>query len=653
MLNDYGTEVVSLADLFRSEPIRFYSQSPRVYGPPIGAILARYLDGAISASILYFPPGRYVLEGPAGRRYVVPKGIQLFFAADAILRVEDGVTLVVQGTIRAGNQQIFGFSRSETELTGVEGGVVYTVPTSVTTWPLYDGAGQVVIESDDMPLVRPEWWGASTFDAGYELGNAGTTARVRAVDSSDAFQGAIAAACTGRVGRAALPIVVSGAYQFVRAVEVRAPVGADGKPVAVCLVIRGGTGAGGGLASLFRFRSPIVEPLVTEAAAGLGSSDALARTDREATRLGGGVLLRLHPGVEFDLQNLILESGYEVPGCVEILCDADERGQRRGLLRRVTVRGGTESQLRVKQSTVERAVKRRQFVFDTGALTSLPGILSRSALRLDAGPGVLLHVTDTAMATGNLPLTASVPQQLPANASYHATCHLAGGSVLLDSLLFHQSTGPRPSRATTELSDLDQPDGQDVFLGAPPEGGRWGTHLTMVQCESQSWWLLSRDSRLARGRNVVLLGVSHGNVNWAFKEGKGRLWYSTIGDQSSPNAVRWQVWTGRSRHEGYMHTELPESPPSIVWRHGGDESDRGRCVLVGCRLGSVVVTDAPSSIVDVGTVFLAQEPNPSLYLRPEARPTRPSYQYTESRMGSLDAAVPHLVPILEEQASRP
>jgi len=62
MLEDYGSELLNvLADI--SAANRDYSRSPNAYGLPIGSAIEAVRPG----TILYFPPGRYLLPARAGR----------------------------------------------------------------------------------------------------------------------------------------------------------------------------------------------------------------------------------------------------------------------------------------------------------------------------------------------------------------------------------------------------------------------------------------------------------------------------------------------------------------------------------------------------------------------------------------------------------
>lgn len=88
---------------------------------------------------------------------------------------------------------------------------------------------------------------------------------------------------------------------------------------------------------------------------------------------------------------------------------------------------------------------------------------------------------------------------------HRAGVRLRGASLLIRGVSFHLSEGPHPSRTDWETS----PDGQDVWLDAR---GSERPHLTMMHCDSQSWWLLGGLRARAAGA-VCLLNVGAGDVN--------------------------------------------------------------------------------------------------------------------------------------------
>jgi len=607
MLYDYGLELDNVLNSVPDDERR-EAALLRSFGLLISSVF-RGLSPT-SRKILYFPPGRYVLSrtGVAAETFTCPKGVELFFANEAILRVGPGVTLVIEGTIRAGIQQIFGFNREEVPFLYRNGRTAFPTPPEMTTWPIGDvteldgrrvPCGRVVIVSDNVPLVRPEWWGSLTWDQ-EGRGGASPTFPLAGYDCKEAFLGAIDAACLGRVGRAPIPIVMTGLYQFGRAVEVRCPVH-DGRLMPVSLVMRGSAGLSG-------FPSMIRMP-------GTPGEDRLPE-----------VLLRIHPGVDFDFQDLHLKAADEVEGVLDVICSPDDPPGRRGCLRRVTIGGGLEYQMRVTE--FGRSTARRQFVIDGCYFVPVPSIAVRNGIRMDVGPGVMLRLSNSGMGSSDFVETLEITDQ----ARFLAICHLTGGSALLDSLLFHQALGPRPSRD----DDLGRPDGQDIFVGAPTVKDRPATQLTVLQCESQGWWMLGRDPAVSYAHQTVLIGCSHTTVVWHLPANVRRrnAWAAPYGVA----AIRENAGAGLG------------IPPSVVWL-----GSTGQCVFIGCRFRDSVVLNDPSSIVDVATVFKRGDGTDlrRTFLAPARVPRRatgyapltdvpPSDTYFDN-----DRRLPHLVPILE------
>lgn len=70
--------------------------------------------------VFYLPPGRYLLprlpprpnDSPDGHTvYELPANVQLYVCIGALIRPDEGVDLVIRGSIRAGLYQIFGYDR--------------------------------------------------------------------------------------------------------------------------------------------------------------------------------------------------------------------------------------------------------------------------------------------------------------------------------------------------------------------------------------------------------------------------------------------------------------------------------------------------------------------------------------------------------------
>lgn len=676
---DYGDEFQSILAF-----VRRGDQDQSLRTNPTGLDVSAAFESLIarrSPTIIYFPPGHYVLGVSPDRTatYHCGKHVQLFFANNALLQIGNGVTLVVDGSLRAGSYQIFGRNRSQRSRFPLEEG---GVPRPIT-WSLHPLAGRVVITSDLIPCVRPEWWGALPVSPALIQNE---DADPTTFDSSEALQAAIDVAAAGRAGRAPLPVLLGGPYQCCQTLEARrAPPRSEEstrvdpkhpelggfrvlskEPVApVTLILRGkagiGTG-GGGAASIVRTRSRQAE---AEFLATHGTPEAHP------------ALLRMGPGVDFEIQdvNLRVEDKQldatlpaadptgRIESCVEVRCDATERSGRRGLLRRTTLSGTALHQLRVIEegeltTDADAAAIRRQFVLDSCSLAATDNRRGGYLLRAEAGEGVMLHVSDTVLRT---PIVPASVLALPSDATFL----LAGASVLVEAALFHRNSGPRPSnalRGDRRTPDFARPDGQDFYLDRPLRA-RVGTHLTVMQCESQSWWFLGRHPAIDRAHNTVLVGVTHSNVNWQYDEQvRGFLFTAPVppdsGRELEPNPEAARFLAGHPVDESgrpIVATQVPPSarpgsPPSVVWFGEG-----GHCVLSGCAFGDSIVTDQASSIFDVGTIFRIATVGElrTLFRRPDQILTWPNYRNPSVLLGdALDERIARLVPIGGDTTAR-
>lgn len=580
------------------------------YGPSVSSIVQEFVES--SASILYFPAGRYRLaalpdesQGGVYTEFVIPSGRQLWFASGAVLRIDEGVTLRITGSIRAGNCQIFGFDRGQYEwpLRGDPSPPRY----GAFTAPL----GTVVFDGDEVPLVRPEWWGAYARQDGTDIAGSNFY-----FDSSDALQAAINAACVTRAGRSSIPIEVSGVYRCSRTLQVVSP---NPSALSVCLVMRG-TSALGGYPTLARLYDPGLEPPISSV-----DPDGLVPS-RSALYLG--------PGADFEIEGMEFVGGTgadDAHGCIEIACSARESLPRRGILRRVTLVGGNLFTVRITESGT--APVRRQFVIDGCKLLPTSSASSTYGIWLRASHRVMFRLSNTVTGNSTLPAFANNPldpsNPLPINRSLDpsATMLLEGGSVLVDACQFQNAIGPRPSQV---LPNYDVPDGQEIFLRAPIGPDRSGTHLTCLHCESQGWWFLGRDSHTTDARSVVLINVAQNNSNWGLRDNRIR-------------AEGWGAILADNRN--------PASPPAIVWN--GSE---GKLVLLSCRFTFTgVATTAPGAIVDVATAFLITQPPNRMdqtYLYRQGgiaqRPTFVDPAISGGSVTDLSSTVLHLVPIVAQ-----
>ncbi len=551
--DDFGSEFVNVRD-------RVFEFNPAIDIGDIdslGGDVGGFFDGPLatlfrtqSSLILYFAPGRYRLplrpgemrDGEPYSRYDFPEHVQLFFASGALLRPNANVEVIIRGSIRADKQQIFGYDRAVVLPPGVWG---------VNTAPL----GRILLWSRLIPEVYPEWWGAFGPPATLTDFNAR-----RGYDSSDAIQAALDAACVHRddprtgIRRPALPVVLSDSYQCNSTLVVECPEGTDD----LCLILRGSVGLapGDGARSITRVRD-------TVGAAG--------------PPLGGGewddCVLRLGPGVHFDFQDLFFitpAGGATVDGCLDLVGDLKRPRPRRGLLRRCSLVSGLRFGLRVTEPN-EAALQ--HIVLDSVVLGPMNvEYLTVAALRLHGPAGLMVNLDGGLMGTGILDAHLSLPAE-------SAAIVQEGASLLVKATQFHNGNGPRPSRlrpGTNEV-DLTVPDGQEVFLGrSPGETQALAAQFTAVQTESQGWWFLSRP--FEGSEQVVLLAVSHNNVNWA---GCSRRYTKQGGDDRGSIAAK-------------------SSPPSVVWLGKG-----GLCVLIACRFKVSVLTDgdAVANLTNVATFF--------------------------------------------------
>ena len=637
MSNDFGSEFINLEQWLGDERVDFGPATSQL-GPGLdvgpyfdlirnqandtltGALLDSPLFGGPSAIspphglIFYLPPGRYNLSlrsGETSSLYELPENVQLYFCPGALLRPQWNVDLVIRGSVRAGKYQIFGYTRVEELPSGSLAGA-NTVP-----------PGHIMFATRRVPSILPEWWGAQPWIE--HINPSGNAAIRRGNDSSDALQAALVAGCISPdadgdgARRPSIPVLLGGPYQCNDTLLVECPRGTS----SLHLILRGTAGLGTpnlGVASIVRTRA--------------GNNSG---TDECALRLG--------PGVDFDIQDIhfgCTGEGAPVNGSVDVVCGPSEVAPRRGLLRRCTLIGGEQWTLRIR---VEGGEVPRHFVVDACTVSATnSGYLTQHGIEIQGGAGVMLHVDGALMGAGARRVPKDSEGRLlpdPLALPPSATLHLAGGSVLLRAVQFHNASGPRPSRVADPgdpLGYLATADGQEVFL-APQAGASaaTATHLTAVQCECQGWWFLSRPHD--GEEQVALVGLAHNSPNWAEENNVVRYRYPR--DYPAPDSPS---------------TDEKGSPPSVVWL-----GPRGQCLLLACRLFRTVLTDAMarSNLTDVGTVF-KREPShhdalsiprhywPATMLAASARP--PNYLYDDGFLSShldesFDGLMPHVVPI--------
>lgn len=546
IMNDFGPELVNILDRVEDFDEAINPESTAGAGANIGgfydsALLPLFRDRR--PLILFFPPGRYRLPLRA-TPYDFPEHVELFFSPGALLRADANVDVIIRGSIRAGKQQIFGYDRLLPLPAGVSG---------VNTVPL----GRILLWSDLIPEVYPEWWGAYG-----PLSNPTDHIFRRGLDSSDAIQAAIDAACVLRddpragVRRPALPVVLSDRYQCNQTLVVNCESGTDD----LCLVLRGsgGLSLGSGTPSITRVRERV---------------DPANPDDAEL----GDCVLRLGPGVDFDIQDVsfaTVTAPSTVDGCIDVVGDLGLPHPRRGLLRRCSLISGRRYGLSVYEPP---GAMPHHVVLDSCAISPMnESYLTRAALQLSGGAHLMLHLDGGLMGAGILDSGIPLPVE-------SATIVQAGASLLVRATMFHAGNGPRPSRTHRGSGEVDLtiPDGQEIFLHrSPGDTQALAAQVTTVQTESQGWWFLSRP--FGGGEQVVLLATSQNNVNWVASATR------YLADGGDPIAVD-------------DHIVNKPAPPSVVWLGPG-----GQCVLIACRFHDSVLTDgeAVAGLTNVATFFL-------------------------------------------------
>ncbi len=628
-MGDFGSEFINVLPIGEASVAR--DEQTRRHDVRSGELVADMdISNALTASVpgvasgtkrtLYFPPGTYRLE----RSVDFGPSVELYFSPGATLFPLDGVKVTIRGRIRAGLFQIFGLmpNRSLTGYNRVNG--VRTVP-----------PGMIRLWSKQIDTVPPEWFGA---DPRFTTDGFGAQAEATTVqyDSWDSLQAAINAACRDRVILDAndrpleqlppLPVRVGGIYQTSRTlVAVPGPGSATAG-----LVLRGTRGlasAGDGLPSIFSVRL-----------SGVGLDDTQWT-------------VRIEPGVSFELSDLVLDSTINVWGALGIQCGPADGVGRRGTCRRCTFRGTERAVVRIHEPVYSSLV--RHFYFDDVRVeqkferSHLPPVAGGPpgepmvGLALDAGESTMVRVHNTWMVDEILPSTIRVPPnsmnviplELPADARIQAV----GGSMLVDACTFSGRSGPRPSRPglNDDQRYFDRPDGQDVFVGRR-EGSPVMTHLTLLQIESQGWWLLGRKAGLDDARHqgpTLLLFVKHVNINYGY--GPGHPEVNLL--------ARLERWPGANPRVPVRFDV--RGLPSIAWPT--TNTPGAPIVLVASRLGSFVGLSTAAAALDVGTTYLGLGVDqPNFYLSLSVAYGFPPRQFrSPSEAENFTLRVPHLVPL--------
>lgn len=588
--------------------------------PATPAVVAEVLRGLLGPGtdiprtlpkILYFPPGRYPVDPSSGNEFVFPPGMELRFAPGASLAPNTGVTLVIRGTIRAARQQIFGGAIRIGDRSAVLGSGFPHLPnreilvnrrSEILPGPDFGPRrdellaylrsqngplGLVRIESEEISDIYPEWWGASHNESDTDT------------DSSDALQACFHAACRDRMrnGRLlpALRVVMSGPYRTWRKLVVEAPPGLPGH-----LWLSGSDpishGGVGGASITRQLASQLLdlELVDTDCALELGSRVSLVAE-----------------GVSFNSLWLDRPPKDQIARSVDVRRSRDET-QRWVLLDRCGLGGGRDSAVRVPDPFAQEVgedassdaepdrvrVAMQQCTLNAWRADSLEatpdGPLPR-AFRVRRPLSLQLQSMDVVALSACFlrggAFERSFPGErlpLPGELTFEAGIHIRGGALYVRGTTFHFADGPRPSRPAPPAGRPDVPDGHDIWLDSGAQGLD-STQLTLMQCETQSWWCLGGKpvERDASRAAAVLLSLSGGNVNWK-------------DERAGPILARLRgVPVSRILYDD----NAADDPPVVAWP-GGD----GFLVTVGCVFGRYVTLAEDSQVFDVGSMFFFTQP---------------------------------------------
>lgn len=625
--------------IFGAEFKNFEEESiPGGAGRNRSASIAPFLRGIIGSpgrsiaeppKILYFAPGRYRIDTEAGNLFEFPAGMELRFAPGALLEPVAGVTLIIRGSIRAPRLQIFGapdrvgglrttlesptldadfphlpnrdvlrtrreqILRSLSSIRGLERELTFYLQRQNA--PL----GVICIESEEISDIYPEWWGAVHNEPDGDA------------DSSDALQACFHAACRDRTreGRLlpALRVVMGGPYRTWRKLVAEAPPGLPGH-----LWLSGSDPIShGGLGN-----ATITRQLSSQ----LLDLDLL--DTQCALELGPRVSL-VAEGVSFNSLWLNAPPKDQIASSARILRARDE-SERWVLFDRCGLGGGRDSAVRVPDPLAEGSEAevspdaapdrvrvglqqctlnawRADVVEDTSeGLVPLAFRVRRPlSLQLQSRDVVAL----SACFLRGSAFTRAFPGArlpIPGELTFEAGIHVRGGALYVRGTTFHFADGPRPIRPAPPTGRPDLPDGQDIWLDSGAQGLD-STQLTMMQCETQSWWCLGgrpvvRDASRAAS---VLLALSGSNVNWK-------------DDTTKPILERLR---GVPAAAILYNDNTADDPPVVAWP-GGDSF----LVTVGCVFGRYVTLAADSQVFDVGSMFFL--PFPELQTVPRWLPPR-------------------------------
>jgi hypothetical protein len=576
-----------------------------------GIVASSDMPGSQLPKILYFAPGRYQVGREAGNLFEFPEGMELRFAPGAFLAPVAGVTLVIRGSIRAPRLQIFGGAVRGDNRGAVLGTEFPHLPNreilvnrrreilpGPDSGPRRDELlaylrsqngplGLVRIESEEISDIYPEWWGAVHNESDTDT------------DSSDALQACFHAACRDRTreGRLlpALRVVMSGPYRTWRKLVAEAPPGLPGH-----LWLSGTDSIShGGLGN-----ATITRQLSSQ----LLDLDLL--DTQCALEIGPRVSL-VAEGVSFNSLWLNAPPKDQIASSVSIL-RARGDAERWVLFDRCGLGGGRDSAVRVPDPLAEGSgadvspdaepdrvrVGLQQCTLNAwraDVVEETSKGLVPLAFRVRRPLSLQLRSRDVVALSAcflrGSAFTRAFPGArlpTPGELTFEAGIHVRGGALYVRGTKFHFADGPRPIRPAPPTGRPDLPDGQDIWLDSGAEGLD-STQLTMMQCETQSWWCLGGKpvERNASRAAAVLLSLSGGNVNWK-------------DETTGPILARLRgVPVDRILYDD----NAADDPPVVAWP-GGD----GFLVTVGCVFGRYVTLAEDSQVFDVGSMFFFTHP---------------------------------------------
>ncbi len=491
---------------------------------------------------VYIPPGRYLLStrnmpgSPTTANLVVPSDVMLQFAPGAVLIIEATVTVVIEGAIDAPLFQIFDPAPRSSSL-----------------------RGPVLFVGDRVATVFPEWWGARGL-AGDELGPLG-------FDSASAIQAALDAAHRDRnlIGydgvepvrrkaRPPIPVQLSARYVVRRTLQVTS--NASG------FVLRGSVrplASGVGDAALVGAFPPPPPG---------GAREPVPRAILFVRNCFGFLLEQVSFDVNANVKTALwIEHGDGATGGVTQMPKVSACGFRESpeanVLRELVHLGGGAANIGIRVGPLEATDTDRDrnanAADDLSCLNFEGCFFSMRTNRTPSGAAfpVPMSVRIRAANALTMQFTACF---FAGDAKAFIGC--ASGTFLIDACTFHN--------VRRDGCDILLENPGNLPMRTPPAGAFTATH-----CESQSWCFLRTFSGASLSRsawNVVLLGLSHANVN-------------TPLDAAGNPVAR----------------NLDEEPPSIFWDAAGDGTV---LVLVGCRCSAdVVIGPSAAAVIDVGTVF--------------------------------------------------